>query len=314
MRQIVTGSKNENMTRKKIALLLIIVVVLGVGIYYVTRVHKISIKDTAFQISGTRYSKTEISAMAGYAAQQGGLSKSQEAKMIFEFYKTEVAAQKLGIVPTSSELQTEAKALSFSKSANVTDQQYINLVKFNNALVNETYRRYTQGNYQGDLLVFDFSERILPPSPYNIAPVAGQGNQSLIQQDKKYADQQARAYYTAYKKDPNSLKSLNSQLQAKKKTGFHGEALSFQSSPTSDLLTQLSFYGDAYSYVTSQVKPGLSTVRVGKEPTKLNPSSSDYVDGYYYFVNLRQVRPAIKNPNGEVVAQEKKLQAAYYGL
>jgi hypothetical protein len=268
-------------------------------------------KNAAFIIDGRAYSKASISDMATYAAKQDGLTKAQEARGIFELYKTQVAAKKAGIVPNDSEMQAAAKSLNFAKTTTGPQQQYMQLVEFNNALL-PSYDRYRQGGYEGDVLVFDFSQEILPPAP-GIPPIAGHNDATLIAQDRKYAQQQSEAYYTTYKTGKSSITSLNNELQNKDKVGFQAEALSFDSSKSPDLGSQIG-YPDIYKYVLSQTKTGLSTVRVGTVRTKPSPSPKDYADGYYYFVKLRKAQPAIADPSGTIAAQQQKLQTVYHGL
>jgi hypothetical protein len=299
------------MTHKKIALLLVVVVVFGLGIYlFKTQ----SAKNSAFSINGTNYSKAEISEMASFAAKSSGFSRAQETKNIFELYKVQAAAQKAGITPNDTELKTASKTLHFASVAKPADKQYVKLITYNIALTNQTYNRYAQGGYEGDMFVFDFSQKILPPA-FGVPPIPGYGDPALIKKDKNYALQQAQKYYAIYKKDNSTVKKLDSELMSNRRDGYGAVATSFDSAVTKSSLSSQIYYSDIYKFVTSQTKPGLGAIKLGRVSTKLlSPTPEDYADGYYYFVNIRKALPVIADPGGKVMSEIKKLQVVYRGV
>lgn len=294
----------------KVILLVLLVVLLVWGSIFI---RNFSHRNVVFRIDGKNYSKTTITEMVNFAAKQNGLNKKQEAQNIYYLYKTQIAAQKAGIIPNADELKAATDSLKFPTPKTANEKAYVNLVAFNEALP-QTYVRLQQGGYEGLYFIFDFSAKILPPSG-GLKPINGYGNQALINQDKQYADQQAQAFYDRYKQNPLAADDLGQQLESLNKAGFVGGLSRFSSGPAmvTDLHSQI-YYPGIYDYVSSQTKPGLSDIRIGRVETKLDPSPSDYTDGYYYFVDIKKAGKVIQNPYGKMKSEQQKLGAAYYGI
>lgn len=263
---------------------------------------------SAFVIDHKAYSKQLITSMAHFAAQGRPQTKQQAAKSIFELYKTQVASQKAGIVPTAAEIQDQYK--KWPKPKNDIEQQYVTLVSYDTALGN-AYGRYASGEDKGFVFIFNFSRYIMPPAAQE-KPLAGYGDQTLIAQDKTYAYQQAKSDYKAYKTGKISANALLAKISADPKLTYNSSSGSFDSS-VGDLQGQI-YYTDVYSYIAAQGMPGTSTIKLGKMATKLNPGPNDYADGYYYFVDLQKASRLIPDPAGAVNKQLKNLQAVYYGI
>lgn len=270
--------------------------------------------SNAFQIDHQYYSKKLVLDMVNFALQNQGKAtakqKSQAAQNIFNLYKTEIAAKKSGITPNGGELQSAQSQMKLPPAKTSSGQGYISLIVYNIALL-QAYNRYMEGNDQGYVFVFDFSQKIIPP-PAQEKPIPGQGNQQLINQDKAYANQQAHKYFTEFKDNKISADKLLNTINSNPRLNFVG-ASTLISSSRGSIKGQI-LYSDIYSYVAAQSKPGLSNIIVGKVETKLNPKPGDYADGYYYFVQLTKASPVIDNPAAKVGDQASKLEAAYYGI
>jgi hypothetical protein len=286
---------------------IIILVIIGAALFIHNRPAGSS--TAAFVIDHKSYSKKLISAMAGYVVQDRPQSKQQAARNIFTLYKTEIASQKAGITPDAAELavyQQSTKALQ-----NDAEKQYVALLQYNAALSN-SYQRYTQGDDQGYSFVFDFSRYVIPP-PAGDKPIAGYGDKSLIAKDKSYAYQQAQADYRNYKQGKISAAALLTNISADPNLSYNPSKGVIGPSNPGSLYSQL-YYADIYKYVTSQTRPQLSGVRLGKVPIEHTARPKNYADGYYYFVDLQKASKVVTNPSGLVIAQLNKLQAVYYGL
>jgi hypothetical protein len=289
---------------------IIILVIIGAAIFIHNKLSKPAGSSTAaFVIDHKSYSKKLISAMAGYVVQGRPQSRQQAARNIFTLYETEVASQKAGIKPDAAELA--ANQPSTKPPQNDAEKQYLALAQYNAAL-GDSYGRYAVGDDQGYSFVFDFSRYMIPP-PAGDKPIAGYGNKSLIAKDKSYAYQQAQADYRDYKQGKISAAALLKKLSADPNLSFNPSSGVFGPSNPGLLNSQL-YYSDIYTYVTSQTKPQLSGVRLGKVPIEHTAHPKNYADGYYYFVDLQKASRVVTDPSGLVNAQLKKLQAVYYGL
>lgn len=288
---------------------IIILVIIGVGTFISKKLNKPASSSTAaFVIDHKSYSKKLITAMANYVIQDRPQTKEQAAHNIFTLYETEVASQKAGITPNAAEL---AAYQPITASQNDAVKQYLALVQYNAAL-SGSYRRYAQADDQGYAFVFDFSRYVIPPPPGD-KPIAGYGNKGLIAKDKAYAYQQAQADYRSYKQGTISAAVLLAKISVDPNLSFNPSSGVFGPSNQGSLSSQL-YYGDIYTYVTSQTQPQLSGVRLGKVPVEHVAHPKKYAAGYYYFVDLQKASRVVTDPSGLVNTQIGKLQAVYYGL
>jgi len=296
-------------------------------------------KNAAFVVGNKAYSKAFVNEMVKYAGEtrsapnlqqqlnslvlgkstqtqptKNSLDKAAKnvvAKQIYEMYRTQAAAKKAGIIPNSQEMSAVSSTQAASKPETKAQKSYSEVLNFVDALP-KAYDRYESGDYQGDLFVFNFSDKILP-TPANEPPLAGHGDQKLIEQDDDYALEQAQDYYSQYKNDHASVDSINKELQSKLKAGFNGAALTFDSRKSITLKDQIN-YEDAYKYITAQSKPILSGIRTGRVATSLRPQSDDFADGYHYFVKINRAQRGVSNPKGKVESAKKELKAEFHGI
>ena len=292
-----------------LALLIVIIVLI------VHSVHSNTVKNqNAFQINHKNYPKDLVADMVTYSlegqAKVTQADKSRAARNIYNLYKTEIAAQQVGVVPNSGEMQAAEQQIDLPRATTSADKDYAQVAAFNVAL-NQAYSRYSSADDQGYIFVFDFSQKIIPPAVQE-KPVAGYGNQQLINQDKQYADQQAQQYYAQFKNHQISATDLLSAIAANPRISF-GSVSTYIDASKGSIRSQI-LYSDIYNYVAAQKGPLLSSVRVGKVATKQEPGPNNYADGYYYFVQLSKASPLIDNPEGTVGTQTNKLQAVYYGI
>ncbi len=295
--------------------IVLIVAVIAIVLGFHAAHNKTQENNSAFQINHTYYSKTYVSQMVNFALQDQSKTateaeKNRVAKNIFNLYETEIAAKSSGITPNNAELQSAKAQITLPRATNSAAQTYINLAVFNAALP-RSYNRYMTGDDQGYVFIFDFSQKVVPP-PVQETPTKGYGNQALIAQDRSYADQQAKKYYSELKNNQISAVNLLSAINANPRINFGDASASIDSSRGA--ISGQILYTDAYNYVAKQSKPILSNIQVGKVQTKINGGPGDYADGYYYFVQLTKASPIIGNPAATVANQMNKLGAVYYGI
>jgi hypothetical protein len=287
----------------KVVIFILIILLLVIAI------KKLHHNNSAFVIDHTSYSKQFISNMASFATLNVKESKQQAAKNIFVLYENEIASKQVGIIPTSAEIQAQNIVLPTPK--NSTERQYVALVKYNAAL-SDAYGYYMQGNDQGYYFVFNFSRYIVSP-PAQSKAIPNHGNASSIQQDNAYAYLQAQTEYKAYKAGKITASNLLSKISSDPNLTYDSPGGYFNSSIKNVSLYNQIDYTSAYQYIAAQTKPQLSGIRVGQVPTSYS-GSPDYVNGYYYFVDLKKASKIITNPSGLVSGEINKLQAVYYGL
>lgn len=263
----------------------------------------------AFVIANKSYSKQLIRSMAAYVVQNQPQAKQQAAKNIFELYKEQAAAQKVGIIPNAAEVQAQYQELP--KPKNDIQRQYISLFAYDLA-VSASYRRYESGQNKGYEFVFGFDRYVKGPA-VGEKSIAGYGDTNLISQDKAYAYQQAKAAYDDYKAKKISADNLVAKIRSDSRlVDNDSNGGSFDSSK--GILSGQLFSPDIFAYVSKQTRPGLSPLNIGKVPSKFPTGPGDYADGYYYFVDLQQASHIIPDPAGAVQQQMSKLQAVYYGI
>ncbi len=306
-------------------------------------------KDTAFIINGTRYSKPLVSRLAAVSLSGASESTADSAKRVFDYYKEEVAAQQLGLVPDENLVKQElanlyppdavspTSALLTSEIAkseaagyykpdlpkSPTNDPYTNLwlhmLAYHNAL-KDSYVALSQGIYHGYSFTFDFSGKILPERLDH--PTPGYGDKQLIAKDQAYALQQANYYHGQIANKQITADQLLAKMKQDYRLGLKDESISFSTFDSRKIDNSVDpylqgqvYFKDIANYIMTQSQPGLSAVKTATVPTaKLSTSANDYVPGVYYFVDLTKARKGYPNPEQAISDKINHTKATYYGI
>lgn len=298
-----------------LAVILVVVIVLIWAFHH----HKNSSSNNAvFTVNGQQYTQAEVKNIIAYPLKFHPTERDSLTMQLYNYIRRQQAAIKLNIVPNTSEIdQAELTDFGAAQKSNLNKIPWIKYVSYDTALQQEISTNNV-GTYAGYSYIFWFGQD-LEKGPAYTSPTYG--NQSQIASDKAYAKSRADYYYGKLADKSITPAAALSSIQKDSKLSFAlpnnkflSQSTQFSSSAQESWRSQV-FYPDIANYIASQSKPGLSTVRTGQIyiGDGTNPKPSDYVDGYYYIVQLDQAEKAgLSNPN-DFTKTVNQITAQYKG-
>ncbi|MGH7237694.1 MAG: hypothetical protein ACREGF_04115, partial [Candidatus Saccharimonadales bacterium] len=275
-------------------LVAIIILAAGLVLYFN---HQHARAKLAFTVDGHNYSKTYVNNLITYPVSVGD-TKTEAAKEAFNFLKRQAVANKLGINVPQLQVGSEQASLLQQASAGLNKtkaEPWFQLIAYDNVLQTLLSGTNSATAPQGYIFAFMFDQHAVS-GPAASKPM-GFGDSSLIAQDRDYANKRATYYrqqLVEHKITPEQLLSAINQdpkLNVDYSPGFN-DSIHFGVDSTTPWQSQLTFNKAALSYITGQTKPGISAVKVGQLPNISYPTAQDYMDAYFYFIDLEQ--PGIK--------------------
>ena len=277
--------------------------------------------DAVFNVNGRYYTQSEVKSLAAYPTTVGRQSYALAAKNIYNYLVYKAAAQAAGVNFSDTQLEQfrQQNGSTIYKQSNY--EAYLNLIAYKADTVQylQNAASYnTNGHYEGYSFVFHFDETLSWGPGYKSPHY---GDTTLLARDKQYAQQKANAYHAQLAQHKITADKALAQIVANPRLGYYYTANNnysahFGTSLDSDWQRQV-FFQPVITFIKQQKKPGLSAVQTGKVATVPDPkTSSDYADGYYYFVLLTAADPSFKTPQqafeDQITTVTKHSQ--YYGV
>jgi len=265
-----------------------------------------------FKVGNKAYNKSEVDQLAAYPTTVNRISSSKAYKIVFEDLKVQAAAQAAGVQPNAAEISQALGELGINTAA-VLQYTYPNLAAFALAASNVAIRQ-AAGQYAGYEFIFLFNQHLIP-DPLHF--VNGYGDAQLIAADRAYAQTQADKYHDLLKTNQITPDEALKEVKNDTKLAYfyiQGTNPSTQFGIGRNYYLQTTNKTDSVSaYITSQTKPGLSDVRIGKSPVG-NGAKSVNTETYFYFVILTNAKPASSgNVNTRFQQDTKSLTSKFYG-
>jgi len=312
----VKKAKSKNTLLYKIVLA--IIVIIGALFLLLYQDHKTNPDNSVvFVVNGQKYTQKEVSNIISYPLKLHSSNRNSLSLQAYNYIRREQGARTLNIEPSNAQIsQAELTDFGANLSSELNKVPWIRLVSYDTAL-QQNLGANNLGTYQGYSLIFWFGQHLAKGPAYTPPDF---GNKTLIASDKSYANSRANYYYNKLKNSSMTPSSVLSAVQNDSKLSFALPANKFLSQSiqfglsSNDNWRQQVFYPDIANYISTQSKPGLSTIHTGKISIVNNPKSAkDYADGYYYIVQLDIAKQAgISNPSdfSKVV---NKVSAQYMG-
>jgi hypothetical protein len=313
------AKKQGNINSKKIVLLITLVALLGVGSILYSMLHsKSNIKNIAFTINGTNYTKTQVDAAIVYPVSLGSNNK-QAAQTLFDIYKDRTVAALHNLVPSTSNIADAKNELSHSFTSNDTTpvaQSWINLIAYDNALKTAIVNGTIAGAAQGYDFNFWFNQHE-DYGPANTAVIQGNGDQTLIASDRAYALKSATNYRNMLLNkeiSPNQLiNDINSDTKLNQ--GFvvnSNNSVQFGNSTNTSWQNQVGI-SQIINFINKQTSTGITKIQTGTLSVPKSFKNSGQADSYYYFVQLTKL-PSPPINMTQFNNSLKSLDTKYYGI
>jgi hypothetical protein len=270
-----------------------------------------------FTVNGQKYTQKDVSNIVAYPLKFHRSSRNSLSWQAYNYLRREQAARNLNIEPSSDQIN-QAEITEFGKNTknNINNTPWIKLVSYDTAL-KQNLSTNNLGTYQGYSFIFWFGQH-LEKGPAYTAPDFG--NKALIKSDKSYASNRANYYYNKLKSTSMSPNDVLSAVQHDDKLSFALPNNKFLSQSvqfgvnSNETWRQTVFYPDIMNYISSQNRPGLSSIHTGKiSITSKSKTANDYADGYYYIVQLNEAKQVGISNSSDFTNAVNKVEAQYKG-
>ncbi|MBC7746837.1 hypothetical protein H7Y40_02560 [Pedobacter sp.] len=301
-----------------------ILVIIGASVAFLLISKQVTQQSTvAFTIDGKSYSKNEVTSLIKYSTQRGG-TPEETAKVAFDYLKRQAAAKKAGIAISEAKL-TEARDSLFpdnKTSYDIDGAPWIELASYNEALT-RVFSSSKLTDASGYVFIFPFDNLIAR----DIIPISeqpkGYGDATLIARDRAYAKERAEHYRDALKSNTLTPELALAEVKADARLGqidlpntnISVRFIGFMSEDATRPERYIS--GQAKDEVMSLSNSiSIGDVKVGKNAKGETPTKSDddYVETYYYFVNIDKPSNSSQNSKTGFELVLKELPASYKGL
>ncbi len=282
----------EKRQRRAVAIVGLLALLVLVAVVVITVLRSQVTSNAVFTIDGRAYSDKEVNNIISYAV-KGGEPKNQAAREAFGYLKRQHVAQQMGIKIDDKAVNKKINELFGSNNKKAKNSQWAKLFSYNDVLIERLDKLADNANVNGYIYVFFFGQQIEKGPAYTPPHY---GNEKIIARDREYAQQQANIYHQQLANGKVSPKIAFKKLEADARLGWFNKPNSnpsgyFVGSNLVDYPNGLP--SDIVSYLSSsEIKKGLSDVKVGRTPfnttIKMSDTSSTK-ETYYYFVLVQHL-------------------------
>lgn len=304
------GARSRKRTILRIALSVIVGVVLIVAgaLYFVSHNHG----TVAFKIGNHSYYKKDVDRLVDYPTHKLSMSKKLATTRVAEALQTIQIVEDAKITIDPQEIDFQKKSFVINRQGGANGYKWFDL------LAKEAAAKKYIGNtallgYKGYSFDFYFGQHIQSGASYT---PAGLNDAKLIAEDREQAKEQANYYHDqiqnkkltldeALKKvytDPNAPKLPGGVSTTTSKKFGYTEGTNWADEVKSQSIVD---------FITTQHRPGLSTVKTGKASGYSGQSQKQYPGVYYYFVDLDQVGPAKNISQKTFTAKQSQAKIVY---
>jgi hypothetical protein len=294
-----------------IVLSLVILIILG---FIASSIYKNKTNPVIFSIDGTSYRYNEIHPQTVFPVQTLKISQDQAYKTLFNEYKTIVASEKAGYVPSTQEIYTQKAILGYTY---IKDD---NAPLFNNwALINAKYNainnilnKDTAGVNQGYTFIFWFGNHMQEALNGNNSNI----NPALASADKAYALSQANIYLSKLKANQISPSDAIKAIQADPRLTFtNGDnySVNYKNTPNIPWTSQV-IYPEVINTIKNQKTIGYSGILQGHTSVSISPPNPpDIQNTFVYFVKTELAGNVPGSFKSKFNNSLNSLKSKYYG-
>lgn len=258
--------------------------------------------EVAFRIDGKSFYMSEIEPLIQFQVEQNRKSKEESVQTIYDLQKNIIAGEKLGIKPSSSDIQEAKNEILTDDIKQLEDylkkyDGWFELVAKESAVKKYINAEFNSG-YQGYAFVFYFGQHIEYGDDYK---PDGLNDQKLIESDRKYAKEQADKYFAKLSSQEISVDQAAQEVanDDKIKHRFQPVINPFGKNPDKPWDEEVGFL-EVARHINGRENTGLSELQTGKGfPGPVQGSEAEKVELYYYFTFLEKI------PESRTATQEQ---------
>lgn len=272
-----------------------------------------------FTIEGKKYREDEVRELIKYPVENENMSEEDAAKQVFEYLKIIKTAENRGMIVSGTEVSRNVERVAESES--FRKSHWARLLAAHDAIQWRVTNAVSDRMIDGYLYIFRFGERI--ERGYDFVP-EGYMNEALIQEDREYANSQAKTMRRVLESKKISPDEVLQKVKDDPRLGYSNkkgtnQSMAFTEQGLSHKTGVLALPQSLQKLLSSKdLKPGVSEIKAGKTLADVTLGSQqeiteeDLKETYYYFTYISNISDSIDQH--ELKKLTDQMSAEYRGL